>query len=297
MNNSYKLLFLLLFSISYGQSYKPLLDAPTQWHFTTCYFGCISDVYYTDGDTIVNGKNYKILDGYHYNSRTFLLREEINTKKVYLSKINENSISEYLLYDFSLLEGAQFNMANPLSPFPQNGGKYVLDSIRMKPLENNIKYKHFYFSPASNNQLSNGNPVWIEGIGSKSLINAPGGNPDINSVGQLSCFFKDKKVIYSQLDSISNCTYLEIKTKHPKQSLDNLKIYASNERNVFFLSNAEMVYSINLIDIYGKSVKEFKIINSKAIEQISLENYAAGIYFLLAFDENLNRKTFKIILK
>ena len=58
-----------------------------------------------------------------------------------------------------------------------------------------------------------------------------------------------------------------------------------------------MVYSINLIDIYGKSVKEFKIINSKAIEQISLENYAAGIYFLLAFDENLNRKTFKIILK
>lgn len=45
-----------------AQNYKPILDYRNEWHFTTCDFGCYTDKYYTDGDTLVGGKMYKILE-------------------------------------------------------------------------------------------------------------------------------------------------------------------------------------------------------------------------------------------
>ena len=48
-------------------------------------------------------------------------------------------------------------------------------------------------------------PIWFEGIGSLSMINAPGGTPNINGAGKLSCYFKNNTLIYFQLDSISSC--------------------------------------------------------------------------------------------
>ena len=112
-------LYLLLnVKLCLGQPYEPLLAESNQWHITTCNFGCITDVYYTNGDTIADGLNYKILDGFHYFSRTFLLREELVTKKIYFKKIFPTNNREYLLYDFSLNEGDIFTLypyevANP----------------------------------------------------------------------------------------------------------------------------------------------------------------------------------------
>ena len=40
-----------------------------------------------------------------------------------------------------------------------------------------------------------------------SLINAPGGTPDVNGSGKLSCYFNDGNLVYSQLDSISQCVF------------------------------------------------------------------------------------------
>lgn len=191
----------------YAQDYKPLLDNTNEWHFTNCYFGCLTDIYYTDGDTLVAGDNYKILDGYHYISRTFLLREVNATQRVYLRKLSNNGIGqEYLLYDFSLQEGDIFEMQNPITPFPENAGNFVLDSIRSQVLVDGQAYKHYYFSPVPTNTISEDNCVWVEGVGSLSMINAPSGFPDINGVGHLSCFFKQGDLFYSNLDSISGCS-------------------------------------------------------------------------------------------
>jgi hypothetical protein len=287
------LLLLLISQYTYSQTYTPLLDQTNQWHFTTCNFGCITDVYYTDGDTIVNGVSHKILDGFHYISRTFLLKEDIITKKVYLTKINPNSISEFLLYDFSLNEGDTFNMVNPISPFPQNGGSFILDSIRMKPLLNNVNFKHFYFSPTVTNTNSSANVVWIEGMGSKSLINAPAGEVNINAAGQLSCFFKNSNLVYSQLDSISSCNYvLEKKTFNFVET----KLFKKNFKNQFALSNSS---SINKVELYSLKGDKLNLIIDKNNNSMvfSLENYSKGLYFIIVFD-NLNRKkTFKIIVE
>ena len=86
---------LLFYTLSLqSQNYTPLLDQTNKWYVTTCYSGCITDSYYTDGDTLVNNQMHKILDGYHYISRTFLLREDVNEKKVYLTKISGNRKDE-----------------------------------------------------------------------------------------------------------------------------------------------------------------------------------------------------------
>ncbi len=290
MKKYISLLIYFIYAYSHSQTYKPLLDNSNQWNFTTCNFGCLTDIYYTNGDTIVNNLNYKILDGFHFISRTFLLRESIAEKKVFLTTINENSISEYLLYDFSLQEGDFMEMSNPISPFPLHGGQFVLDSIRTKPLLNNIGYKHFYFSPTSNNSVSNYPVVWIEGIGSKSLINAPGGNPDSNGVGELSCFFKNQNLVYSQNNT--DCTLLSVKT----EKIDSLKIYINNQKNIFRFSDSEKITSITIYDICGKNMN-YRLNYFKKNKTLDLTNLKTGLYFLTIENSNFSQKTFKIIIQ
>jgi hypothetical protein len=288
-----RLLFFILFlNLSFSQPYKPLLDQTNQWHFTTCYFGCLTDTYFTNGDTIVDGNTYKVLDGYHFISRTFLLREDVPAKKVYFKKANPNFIREYLLYDFTLQEGDDFEMKNPFTPFPIDGGEFHLDSIRMKPLLNNIDYKHFYFSPTASNTVATENVVWIEGIGGKSLINAPGGEANINGAGQLSCFFKNDELVYSNLDSISGCTYQNLNTITPLFS--NTKILKTDKKRVFDLTNTMEIKAIDVFSISGQKIKSFQNDNNSTIV-IPLEEFTSGLYFVEVYDAFYRRKVFKVI--
>jgi hypothetical protein len=288
------ILLFLVFQFSTAQTYVSLLDQTNQWHFTTCNFGCITDVYYTDGDTIVNGLSHKVLDGFHYISRTFLLREDTTARKIYLTKINQSSTSEYLLYDFSLNEGSIINMINPISPFPQNGGPFILDSIRMMPLSNNINYKHFYFSPTSSNTVSSANVVWIEGVGNKSLINAAAGNADINGVGHLSCFYKNSTLVYSQLDSISGCNYQTLGNE--KFEFIKSEVIKANQKNYFYITNSNKIERLEIYNSNGKRINSLSYKNTTVIK-LNLEGYSSGLYFILAFDSVNRKKTFKVIVE
>ena len=276
-----------------SQPYQSMLAESNQWHFTTCNFGCLTDVYYTNGDTIVDGLNYKVLDGYHYISRTFLLRENVSEKKVYLKKTYPTFNREYLLYDFSLNEGDIHEMKNPISPFPENGGEFQLDSIRMKPLVNEIEYKHFYFSPIETNTVATYPVVWIEGIGSKSIINAPGGEADSNGAGQLSCFFREDELVYSQLDSTILCDYVTLKVNSIQ--FQKIKILKTNQKNVFELQNIENIKLIEVFSINGQKIKSMTNNQNNAVF-LSMEECQSGIYLLVLHDDFDQKKVYKINL-
>lgn len=281
------------FGISvFSQNYKPLLDNINEWHVTSCYFGCHTDVYFTDGDTIVDGKSYKILDGYHFISRTFLLREEVANKKVYLNLVNPGFNEEFLLYDFSLNEGDIFNMKNPISPFPEDGGPFLLDSIVAKPLMDGNNYNHFYFSPAPGNTISTNNAVWIEGAGSLSIINAPGGKPDINGAGHLSCFFKNTEIFYANLDSIEDCIPLHLGIK--KDNLKEVVVSKQNNSSIFILSNAKDVKNITVFNLSGKKLKEISNKGNNSLV-VDLSGYSNGLYIILATDIVGAKKSIKAI--
>ncbi|MGJ8661742.1 MAG: hypothetical protein ACSHXL_06875, partial [Bacteroidota bacterium] len=107
-----------IINMAYSQNYQAMLDHKSEWQITTCTTNCYTDIYYTDGDTTDNGYNYTVLNGYHYISRTFWIRENIAEQKVYMSYIDPvRGREEVLLYDYSLNVGDTMEMKNPVSPF------------------------------------------------------------------------------------------------------------------------------------------------------------------------------------
>jgi len=280
----------------FAQSYTPLLDELNEWQFTTCYFGCITDVYYTDGDTIVNGKTYKILDGYHYIERNVLLREDVAQQKVFVTITAPQFIEDLLLYDFSLMEGDSIEMRNPMSPFPVNGGYFVLDSIRMLPVANGNDYRHYFFSPTPSNTISTEKAQWIEGVGSLSLVNAPGGHPDINQTGHLSCAFKNVELFYSNLDSINTCEPVHLGLSELINSLKKIELFSLTERNNFLLTNTVDVTGISVFDLTGKLYKTIPSNNQSELK-LDLSDLKPGIFILKINQHNYRKETFKVIVK
>jgi len=196
-------IFLISFQKTFSQSYNKMLSNNIEWQLTSCNNGCVTDIYFIDGDTTHNSFNYSILNGYHFISKTFWLRESTENQKVYLSFLQNNIRKEVLLYDFDMQKGDSINISNPISPFVTNPGYYIVDSLGSLQLQNGLNHEVFYLSSLS--ASINESAVWIEGIGSLSLVNAPGGTPNVNGAGKLSCYFNNGVLVYSQLDSINSC--------------------------------------------------------------------------------------------
>lgn len=285
--------FIVMMNISvYAQNYTPLLDNKNEWNVISCYMGdCFKDVYYTDGDTIVNNQNHKVLDGYHYISRTFLLRENLPEKKVYLTTTIEGDIREYLLYDFSLNENDTVHLQNPITPFPTDGGYFRLDSIRNNPITENTTGKFFYFSPTeTNTQSQNYYPVWVEGLGSLSIINAPGGHPDYDGVGKVSCFFKNQNIFYFDDEMTNECQSIMAIQAAETQNRDFQ--FAINSHLKGILKTNHLVDKLEVFDLSGRKLKS-KIFSKNAIYEIDLSDLTNGVYFLLIHEKNeLNKISF-----
>ena len=296
-----KILFInlvLLFSINiFSQDYKPLLDTYNEWNVRFCYEGlCDTDIYYTNGDTLVDGMNFKVLDGYHYISRGFLLREDVNSKKVYLKAILPNGIYDYLLYDFSLEVGDSIDMKNPITPFPEDAGYFRVDSIIPRPLVDGNNYDHFYFSPAASNTVTN-NAIWVEGVGSLSIITAPSGDPDIDGVGRVACVFKNGESFYSDLDIIDECEPFFI-LDSPNYTTQKNSIIAirTSEKNIFQIINIERFSTIDLYDLKGVHLNTFENNNQHSI-QLNVSNYPSGIYLLILNSSTNRKQTLKIVIE
>lgn len=294
-----KKIFLSIFSLFAvtslsAQAYQALLSNFNEWKFTTCYSGCITDTYYTNGDTIVNGKEYKVLDGFHYISRTFLLREEVDNKKVFMAIVNELSPSiEYLMYDFSMSLGDSIDLSNPISPFPTKAGYFQLDSIVSRMLADGENYRHFYLSPTVSNSFSQKPATWVEGVGSLSMINAPAGFPDINDVGHLSCFFRETELVYSKLDSVETCEA----SFYGPTSIDDLDFDSGSIslRNGSLLCNGFPQNGIiSLIDLSGRVIESDQVVNNQL--EVNISNLSAGLYFVAYQFNGLYQKTYKVII-
>ena len=92
MKKRLNFLFYFFSTLLFSQDYVPLLDDYNEWQVTNCYFGCLTDVYYTDGDTITDGHNYKILDGYHLlqENMGFLQFRQKTSGQLFLTPIGIN---------------------------------------------------------------------------------------------------------------------------------------------------------------------------------------------------------------
>lgn len=298
MNFKITLGFLCFFTFLslHAQNYKPMLDQWNEWHLISCYNGCLTDVYFTDGDTLVGGKNYKILDGFHYISRSFLIREEVENQKVYFTTTVPGFTDEYLLYDFSLTVGDSIDMKNPISPFEHHAGYYQVDSILRKPLVDGNLYRHYYLSPTPSNTVSTNKAAWIEGMGSLSMINAPSGNPDYFSAGRIGCFFKENELFFSAIDSVyvNDCIpiILETETFSPE---DDWVIYSNQSSSVVTLGRAKEVERVEIFDISGRKIA---IRQKSGNDEIFMDfsSQSAGTYFIIAHSSS-KKRTFRVVIQ
>lgn len=296
MNNKLRWIssMLLFYTLNFtAQEYHQLLDHESEWHLTSCSSNCINDVYYTDGDTSYNSNNYKILNGYHYTSRTFWLREDVSEKHIFLSYDNGKSRTEVLLYDFSLEIGDTILLSNPITPFPLNGGFYQVDSIVHQVLLDNTNRKFFYFSPTFSNVSSDELPVWVEGIGGLTLINGPGGSPDVNRVGKISCYFNDGLLTYSQLDSLDRCTFKYV-TGLSDVQIHSSSIYPTIFERILTLEDVSDVSEVVIYSLMGEEVFRRKL-NHQQHENLELSHFENGLYVIRLYDNNLPIVSKKIV--
>lgn len=272
-------LIILLPIMVLSQGYKQMANHNSEWHLSSCNFSCLNDIYYTDGDTTYQGENYKILNGFHYISKTFWIRENVNEKKIYFSTVQGNKRTEILLYDFSLQVGDSMDLKNPVSPFPTNVGYHKVDSIVEKTIYNGEVHKHFYLSSTASNP-SNARPIWIEGIGSLSLINAPGATPNVNGAGKLSCHFDDGELIYTQLDSLDACIpkyfFADVNENYFE---NNLQVYPTLVDDLFTVETSIEITKITIHNSVGEVVKLVSNFNEHA-NTVDFKKFDAGIYFV-----------------
>lgn len=293
MKKLYTYFCLFLPLVLWSQAYVPLLNNQNEWHFTTCFAGdCLTDVYFTNGDTIVEGQNYKILDGYHYISRTFLLRENLIEKKVHMAIITPNRINTYLLYDFSLEVGDTFDMKNPITPFPTEAGLFVLDAIVEEPIFENETRRHFYFSPHVSNTISTNTAVWVEGVGSLSLINAASGFPDQNGVGLLNCFFKDGTLFYTNLnEQVSSCNAT---LEASNFSFPDILAYFPDKKGYCHITNTSVIKEIEVYDLLGRKVLRQTNKNQENSMILDFNPFQKGVYILHLLTTDERQHSIKI---
>ena len=191
-----------------AQPYIPILGQLTEWNTVSCSNGCSIDSYNSSGDTLVDGKNYQILDGFHYIQGNFLIREDVTERKVYMKTlVSHTLLDEYPIYDFSLEDGDTTHVYNPISPLPEDGGLFVVDSIVSRPLETG-NHRFFYLHAVDPVLSASESTVWVEGVGSLSLINSPSAGPTPNN--HLACQSKDGILQYAFIDSVGSCANLAV---------------------------------------------------------------------------------------
>lgn len=255
-----------------AQPYIPMLGETNEWRVVACFNGCVTSAYFTSGETTVDGQTYRVLDGYHYINGNMLIREDVQERKVYLKQTFGHSLlSEFILYDFSLEDGDTVNVYNPLSPLPEDGGQFVLDSIVLKPLET-MEHRLFYLHAVDPQASQSERTVWIEGIGSLSLINSPGEGP--TETEHLVCAMKDDVLLYADLDSIYSCGPLSVAEEVTETQLQIIPNPAHDVLKLSLSGNSRPL-RLELIAVDGSTVAKLPW-----QEQLDVSALPGGIYLL-----------------
>ncbi len=256
----------------------------TEWYVGRTFTGVSSYDFYTAwGDTLIDGKHYQFLNFYHFNNN-FVIREEVDSGKVYMRIPPEPSQNfDHLIYDFSLEVGDSINVLNPAAPAPPSPGYYYVDSVKYQNLYADTR-KVLYLSQRDERGDGYNFTLWIEGIGSGSLINTPGSAPDTTGIGFLKCYYKDQQAYYIDDTDTSFAPCQSYFTSLEEVSTVNeLFIYPNPANNEIWLNikkaDGETVVGASVYDFSGRVVLE-GIILSDSSNIIDISQLPSGIYLL-----------------
>jgi hypothetical protein len=117
----------------------------------------------------------------------------------------------------------------------------------------------------------------VEGVGSLSMINAPGGYPDINGVGLLNCFFKNGTLFYSDLTPEVTVCEPTILSNPKNIQLEIVVYFPENDKSVCHLKNTEEVNAVELFDLNGRKLAVFEN-HQQTDMRLDLNAFSKGMY-------------------
>ncbi len=220
-----------VFSIK-SQTYYPFISDNKIWSIVNGngWYGYATDFTKLDGDTVIDGKDYKFI--YHCYEPSMMnwdkdeysfIREDIDNKRVY----TYNDSSEVLLYDFSLMPGDSFYTG---TPDYETGGDSLYAFVKTvdSVLIHGVYRKRIIFDTLFNDGVFN--EVWIEGLGSLTAPFAPFVNLINYSIvngpwSYLICVKENDNMIYQNSNQGSCYVNTNIFAYHPFINVFDEKIW------------------------------------------------------------------------
>jgi hypothetical protein len=302
-------IFIVLSFVTKAQQYVPFPDSNAIWRVDYCPYGvpineCYFYQYTLKGDTIINGKNFKIINVYgqgpapnyiHFNCNIGALNQDIISRKIYFKKFNYSyncfpvpfsaNPNDSILFDFSLNIGDTLKQQCNLFYNTDTLFIQAIDSI----LIGNKYRKRFILGVIGGSPY--GIPDIIEGIGSDNGLIEPIDNQFMYAnYSHLVCYGLNDTSLYPSYSPNPCATITNI------DAVDEVK----NKPNIFpnpFNDNANISYalsegsfvSINIYDLKGEII--FNIENGykpKGNYMINFSNSKLlnGIYYFQFITNN-----------
>ena len=263
--------FLLGSNYLFSQNYVPMLGESNEWYTFHPYVdGAETFIYYTKGDTILYGRNYKIIGKKGVGNTYGFMREDIIEQKVYLLGNPAIDTTEMIWYDFSLEENDSILLYDLNYKIL---GNYVVDSIRTINTLAGPRRAIYLMGL-----------VWVEGVGSLGSIIIHYSTPyDINGEG-LNCFFRDGvKVFESDIAmDYDSCIFGWSKVEdHPVKG--KLRVYpnpASDIATFEFTDPEQSDYILMIFNNTGQCILKRKISGEDRF-QVDMSAKKPGIYYYL----------------
>lgn len=298
----------LLFSVTClkAQTYIPFPAAQTNAVWTVSLYGkeayCKDFDLFTNGDTIINGKQYVIvgsrghyqpwystgigsgycnnigsngIPGYTWlNGREYAYRED-STRKIYWRKIESMTVdtTEVLLYDFNLqvgdsVKGFHANMYN-------SGTIPVVSSVDSVLIDNNWR-KRINFTTEFDS--TEGCFYFIEGIGSNSGLLNWQKCPEFEAYINLTCYkVEGVKMFPLNGGDCSDHSYITSVSEKPFNN-ESTSVYPNPVNNMITISivGIDKYCQLNIYNQTGQILKTIQLqdINST----LNIEDLIPGIY-------------------
>ncbi|MBS4059562.1 MAG: T9SS type A sorting domain-containing protein [Bacteroidetes bacterium] len=283
----------LLFSVSYGQTYKPFLEGSKQWNImitSYAYGGSVAtmntlQLHITANDTLINDTVYRKVVNTGYSDGAYpagvngYIREVIDEKKVYF---RENFALFYppkdrLLYDFSLETGDTTEIFG-LHHCTWNSNTFKVISTGTVNLLNDEVRKTWYLEPIGDNAQEA--DLWIEGIGSMNGMLFPGCSQlaTISFSLDLLCYYEDDLNLYMSYDSC----FIDWTTGLEAHEEGGVKLYPNPATFETWLQLSENIVLEKVrIELYSSSGRQlYKAQPTSNFHKIETVNLPKGLYLV-----------------
>jgi hypothetical protein len=207
------------------------------------------------GDTIINSKTYKKVNGnsyYEYNFVRYIFEDTLN-KKVYYYDFTHQKDS--LIYDFNLQVGDTFISMIMWYPMGYDTCKSIVTGIDTEYFAgtNRLKINLGYLNRFDGTIM--GIYTWYEGIG--CLLGVFNNSYSYFLTGgyysEMLCYFEDSTLLYHDSNVLDTCFgSTQIKELQPEKLINS---HFSN--NILYINPAKPTYyTLSVYDLFGRIIKE-----------------------------------------